>query len=139
MQLSPHFTLAELTFTNHRTLDNTPDAEALKNLTRLAEFLEKVRDLLDAPIDVNSAYRSPAVNTSVGGKPTSQHCKGCAADIKVTGMTPDQVVRKIKDSGLPFDQLIREFDAWTHVSISEGAKPRNQVLIIDKKGTRPYA
>jgi hypothetical protein len=75
----------------------------------------------------------------VGGKPTSQHCKGCAADIKVSGMTPDQVVRKIKDSGLPFDQLIREFDAWTHVSISEGTKPRNQVLIIDKKGTRPYA
>jgi zinc D-Ala-D-Ala carboxypeptidase len=140
MQLSPHFSLEELTFTNHRLLDNTPDAEIVKNLTRLAEFLEKVRALVGAPIDVNSAYRSIAVNASVGGKPTSQHCKGCAADIKVSGMTPDQVVRLIKDSGLPFDQLIREFDAWTHVSIPNiaGAQPRGQVLIIDKTGTRSF-
>lgn len=146
MQLSPHFSLDELTVTNHRFLDNTPDASIIKNLTRLAEFLEKVRVLVGAPIDVSSAYRSIAVNASVGGQPTSQHCKGCAADIKVTGMTPDQVVRKIKDSGLPFDQLIREFSdpvkggGWTHVSITniEGSKPRGQVLVIDKQGTRAY-
>ena len=89
---------------------------------------------------INSAYRSPEVNQAVGGVKTSQHCLGCAADIKVPGMTPDQVVRAIIASKLQYDQLIREFDAWTHVSISneEGSTPRGQTLIIDRAGTRPF-
>jgi len=55
----------------------------------------------------------------------------------VPGMTPDQVVRAIIDSDLQFDQVIREFDAWTHISISP--YPRRQALIIDRAGTRPFA
>ena len=55
-------------------------------------------------------------------------------------MTPDQVVRAIIASGLPYDQIIREFDRWTHVSIpNEPARaPRKQALIIDKAGTRAF-
>jgi hypothetical protein len=80
------------------------------------------------------------VNASVGGSKTSQHCKGQAADIRVAGMTPDQVCQTIIAAKLPFDQVIREFDSWTHVSIApEGKQPRKMALIIDKKGTRPYA
>jgi hypothetical protein len=52
-------------------------------------------------------------------------------------MTPDQVVRAIIDSDLQFDQIIREFDAWTHISISP--YPRRQAQIIDRAGTRPFA
>ena len=57
------------------------------------------------------------------------------------GMTPDQVVRAIIASGLPYDQIIREFDRWTHVSIpnTPEAKPRRQALIIDRTGTRAFA
>lgn len=90
---------------------------------------------------VNSAFRSKAVNDSVGSKDTSQHRLGCAADIRVPGMTPDAVVRAIIDSGLPYDQLIREFDAWTHISIQSdiGGFARRQALIIDKSGTRSFA
>ena len=90
---------------------------------------------------VNSAFRCKEVNDAVGSKDTSQHRLGCAADIRVPGMTPDEVVKAIIDAGLPFDQLIREFDRWTHISVPnvEGAKPRGQVLIIDKEGTRLYA
>lgn len=140
MLLSPHFSLDELTVTDHREFDNTPPKELIKNLIRLAEFLEKVRNLIDAPIHINSAYRSPNVNAAVGSKPSSQHRNGCAADIVVHGMTADQVTRLIAHSGLPFDQLIREFDRWTHVSIPnfEDALPRGQVLIIDKTGTREF-
>lgn len=141
MNLSPHFTLAELTATDHRTLDNTPTPQAQANLVRLAAFLERVKVVLGGkPIIVNSAYRSPAVNAAVGGKPTSQHCHGCAADIRVPSMTPDQVVKAIISSSLEFDQCIREFDRWTHISIPlvEGAKPRKQALIIDKLGARAY-
>ena len=139
--MTPHFTLAELTMTSHRQFDNTPNAAELANLTRLAQFLELVKAKLDGkPIMVNSAFRSKQVNDSVGSKDTSQHRLGCAADIRVPGMTPDQVVRSIMSHGLYFDQIIREFDAWTHISIPNTAAllPRRQALIIDKLGVRPF-
>jgi hypothetical protein len=136
--MTPHFTLAELTATSHRQFDNTPNEKELANLQKLAEFLEQVKTTLDGkPIMVNSAFRSKAVNDSVGSKDTSQHRTGCAADIRVPGMTPDAVVRALVASKLPFDQIIREFDAWTHISISE--TPRRQALILDRAGTRPFA
>ena len=141
MKLTPHFTLEELTVTNHRQFDNTPNADETANLTRLAQFLELVKTTLDGkPIMVNSAFRSKQVNDSVGSKDTSQHRLGCAADIRVPGMTPDQVVRAIMSHGLYFDQIIREFDAWTHISIpnTPAALPRRQALIIDKLGTRVF-
>ena len=142
MNLTEHFTLEELTHTDHRTLENTPNETEQTNIQRLAEFLEAVKILLGGkPIMVNSAFRSKAVNDAVGSKDTSQHRIGCAADIRVPGMTPDQVVRAIIASDLGFDQVIREFDRWTHVSIpnTPEAKPRKQALIIDKAGTRVFA
>ena len=142
MNLSDHFTLEELTVTDHRTLDNTPDPAARANLQRLAVFLELVKDRLGGrPIMVNSAFRSKAVNDAVGSKDTSQHRLGCAADVRVPGMTPDAVVRAVMASGLAYDQIIREFDAWTHISIpnTPTAAPRKSALIIDRAGTRPFA
>ena len=134
--MTPHFTLAELTHTDHRLLDNTPNAAELANLQRLAEFLETVKTTLGGkPIMINSAFRSKAVNDAVGSKDTSQHRLGLAADFRVPGMTPDAVVRALLK--LPYDQIIREYDAWTHISISD--KPRRQALIIDKLGTRVFA
>ncbi|HSG61731.1 MAG TPA: D-Ala-D-Ala carboxypeptidase family metallohydrolase, partial [Pseudomonadales bacterium] len=108
--MTPHFTLAELTHTDHRVFDNTPNEQELANLKRLALFLEQVKTVLGGkPIMVNSAFRSKQVNDAVGSKDTSQHRLGCAADIRVPSMTPDQVVRAIIASGLPYDQIIREF------------------------------
>jgi len=140
MNLSEHFTFAELTATDHRTLDNTPDPTALANLTRLAAFLEQVREALgNRMVVINSAYRSAAVNAACGSRESSQHRLGCAADIRVLGMTPDAVVRAVRASGLAYDQLIKEFDAWTHISIPNlPAKPRKMALIIDKQGTRLF-
>ena len=136
--MTEHFTLAELTATSHRQFDNTPNEAETANLQKLAEFLERVKAALDGkPIMINSAFRSKQVNDSVGSKDTSQHRTGCAADFKVPGMTPDAVVRAIIAAGLPYDQIIREFDAWTHISISD--TPRRQALIIDRAGTRPFA
>ena len=148
MNLTKHFTLEELTHTDHRTLENTPNETEQANIQRLAEFLEAVKTLLGGkPIMVNSAFRSKAVNDAVGSKDTSQHRIGCAADIRVPGMTPDQVVRAIIASDLGFDQVIREFSdpvkggGWTHISIPNQASgsPRKQALIIDKAGTRAFA
>jgi len=139
--MTPHFTLAELTHTDHRVFDNTPNEQELANLKRLALFLEQVKTVLGGkPIMVNSAFRSKAVNDAVGSKDTSQHRIGCAADIRVPSMTPDQVVRAVIASDLGFDQVIREFDRWTHISIPNqaGGSPRKQALIIDKAGTRAF-
>ena len=142
MNLSPHFTLEELTITEHREFDNTPDEAELANLKRLAEFLEKVKEVLGGkPIMVNSAFRCKQVNDAVGSKDTSQHRVGCAADLRVPGMTPDEVVKAIIASGIGYDQVIREFDRWTHISVPNKYfdSPRKQALIIDKQGTRVYA
>jgi len=142
MNLTPHFTLDELTHTDHRELDNTPNENEIANLRRLADFLEQVKVVLGGkPVMVNSAFRSKAVNDAVGSRDTSQHRVGCAADIRVPGMTPDEVVKAIIASKIGYDQVIREFDRWTHVSIpnTESAAPRRQALIIDKTGTRQYA
>ena len=141
MNLSPHFTLDELTHTDHRELDNTPNEAETENLRRLAAFLEEVKSVLGGkPIMVNSAFRSKAVNDAVGSKDTSQHRVGCAADIRVPGMTPDEVVKTVIASKIGYDQVIREFDRWTHISVpdTKDAAPRRQALIIDKQGTRPY-
>ena len=133
--MNPHFTLAELTHTDHRSLNNTPNPGELANLQRLAEFLEVVKTTLGGkPVMISSAFRSKAVNDAVGSKDTSQHRQGLAADFRVPGMAPDAVVRALL--ALPYDQIIREYDAWTHISISD--KPRRQALIIDKDGTRPF-
>jgi putative chitinase len=135
--MTPHFTLAELTCTDHRSLDNTPNAQELLNLKKLAEFLETVKTTLGGkPVMINSAFRSKAVNDAVGSKDTSQHRQGLACDFRVPGMTPDAVVRALISAKLPFDQIIREYDSWTHISIAE--KPRGQALIIDKQGTRQF-
>lgn len=142
MNLTEHFTYEELTHTDHRELDNTPNVVEAENLLRLANFLEEVKTVLGGkPIMVNSAFRSLLVNRACGSRDSSQHRLGCASDIRVPSMTTDEVVRTIMASDLGYDQLIKEFDRWTHISIPNqpNDKPRKQVLIIDKNGTRPFA
>jgi zinc D-Ala-D-Ala carboxypeptidase len=145
MKLSENFSLEELIASetaDRNGWDNTPNATELSNLVRLAAFLEEVKTVLGGkPIMVNSAFRCKAVNDAVGSKDTSQHRIGCAADIRVPNMTPDEVVKAVIASGIRYDQIIREFDRWTHISIpnTAGSDPRRQSLIIDKTGTRPYA
>jgi hypothetical protein len=143
MNLSPNFTLEELTVSEiaaRRNLDNTPNATEVANLVRVAELLEQVRALLGKPILINSAFRSKPVNDAVGSRDTSQHRLGCAADIRVPGLTPKQVVQACIDANIPFDQIIEEFDSWTHISVpnTKDQQPRRQALVINKAGTRPF-
>lgn len=122
MQLSPHFTLAELTRTG-TGLPNTPSPAIIDKLKALCvHVLEPVREHYGKPVTVNSGYRSPAVNAAVGSKPTSQHAKGEAADIEVPGVANAALARWIRDN-LDFDQVIAEAvkpndpaAGWVHVS-----------------------
>ena len=144
-QITPHFTLEELTVSEtaeRNGWDNNPNGYERENLARLADLLEQVKVVLGGkPIMINSAFRSKQVNDAVGSKDTSQHRIGCAADIRVPGMTPDQVVKAVIVSGINFDQIIREFDRWTHISVPNtiDTPARRQALIIDKSGTRGYS
>jgi len=141
-KITEHFTLEELTHTDHRQFDNTPNESESKNLERLALLLEQVKEILGGkPIMINSAFRCKQVNDAVGSKDTSQHRIGCAADIRVPGMTPDEVVKAVIASGIGYDQIIREFDRWTHISVPNtvDTAPRRQALIIDKAGTRAFS
>lgn len=145
MRLTPHFTLAELTITQHRDLDNDPPPDALANLQATAAGMERVRSLLgDKVISVCSGYRSPAVNKRVGGQKTSQHMTGQAVDFNCFSHgAPLAVCEAIARSGIEYDQLIHEFGRWVHISFPAEdengvrAPGRRQNLTIDKLGTRP--
>jgi zinc D-Ala-D-Ala carboxypeptidase len=143
--LTPHFTLEELTFSEtaeRNGWDNSPNDKELENLKRLADFLEQVKTVMGGkPIMISSGLRTKKVNDAVGSKDTSQHRLGCAADFKVPGVTPDEVCRKIIASGIGYDQIIREYDRWIHISVPStvDTAPRKQALIIDNKGTRLFA
>jgi zinc D-Ala-D-Ala carboxypeptidase len=143
VKLTENFSLQEMTVSEigeRRGLDNTPNATEIANLVRTAGLLEQVRALINKPIIVNSAFRSKAVNDAVGSKDTSQHRIGCAADIRVPGMTPREVVEACIQANIGYDQIIEEFGSWTHISVpdSPARPPRKQALIIDKQGTRPF-
>jgi hypothetical protein len=143
MKLTEHFSLEELTVSEiaaRKGLDNAPNETEISNLQRTALLLEQVRALLNKPIIINSAFRSKPVNDAVGSKDSSQHRIGCAADIRVPGMTPKQVVQACIDANVPYDQIIEEFGSWTHISVpnTDSTAPRRQALIIDKAGTRPF-
>ena len=144
-QLTANFSLEELTRSeaaDRNGWDNTPNAQEIENLKRLAALLQQVKTAVGGkPVMINSGFRSKQVKDSVGSKDTSQHRLGCAADIRVPGMKPREVVEACIAAGVPFDQIILEFDSWTHVSVPNTPefKPRNSRLIIDKQGTRPFA
>ena len=144
MQLSPNFSLEELTRSEaaaRNGWDNTPSEAEIENLKRLAALLQDVKAAVGGkPVLINSAYRSKQVNDAVGSKDSSQHRIGCAADLRVPGMTPRQVVEACIAAKVPFDQIILEFDAWTHISVpnTPDAAPRGSKLIIDRQGTRQF-
>jgi zinc D-Ala-D-Ala carboxypeptidase len=138
MNLSPHFTLSEFTHSNtaiRAGISNEPDEAILIRLKRVAAMLEQVRALLGKPITITSGYRSPALNDLVpGSSDTSAHTQGWAVDFKVQGMTPLEVCRAVMKSGIKYDQIILEYDAWTHISID----PRMRSMELTKRNGTPY-
>ncbi len=129
-QLSPNFSLSEMTASDaaaRHNVSNVPTGQTLANLTETAKKMERVRQILGRPIIVTSGYRSPAVNKIIGGADTSAHTLGYAVDFKVPGLTPFEVCKALKGQ-LSYDQLIFEYAAWTHISFDP--RSRGQELSI---------
>lgn len=120
--LGGFFTLDEMTKSQTATRFDfheqfTPPPPVIENLEDLVtEILAPLRASIRLAVHVSSGYRCPRLNERIGGAETSQHVKGEAADISVRGWSPEKLYQYIKNSGLPFDQLIQEFDQWVHVS-----------------------
>lgn len=145
MQLTQHFTLAELTKSSTAErlgLDNTPPPEVLPALTSTAEMLERIRSSLGVPVTVTSGYRAWAVNKAVGGVTTSDHAQGRAADIVAPRYgTPLQIARALAPlvDVLGIGQLIYErfgSTSWVHVSTRVPDKRVNRVITITSSGTQ---
>jgi putative chitinase len=125
-KLSTYFSLAELTATS-TGLPNKPNAQQLSRLTDTSKRMDAIRELLGAPVSVNSGFRSAAVNRAVGGSQTSAHALGYAVDFVCPGYgDPMAICRAIVASGIKFDQLILEKNRWCHVSFDP--RMRQQVL-----------
>ena len=132
MRLSPHFDLSEFTRSNTARLmkiDNVPNLQEIENLTNLCiHVLEPARQKTNAQIYITSGFRSLALNRAVGGVPSSQHCKGLAADLRIyTQFYNNNLVNALKETD--FDQLIFEKSGvrkWIHVSWSPN--PRHQII-----------
>lgn len=133
MQLTEHFSLAELTFSEvaaRKGWDNTPTAEVREHLILLAHTLEEIRARLGFPLFVTSGYRSWPLNAEIGGSRTSYHPLGLAADFVCPEYgRPLAVCRAIAAMDLALDQVIHEFGRWVHVGIPRpGAPARRQLL-----------
>lgn len=137
MQLSPHFSLSELTRTEVRQVNNAPPPELVRRLRMLAwAILEPVRDHFGKPAIVTSGYRSPKVNALVGGSATSQHMQCEAVDFIIPGVSTVAIVEWIK-ANLVYDQLILEGhnpkvpgSGWVHCSLNFDGGNRLQGLVI---------
>lgn len=148
MNLSHNFTLQELIKSHEavrKGLDNAPSQEVISNLQELSNMvLQPVRDHFDKSVTVNSGYRSPEVNTAVGGSKTSDHCKGQAADIEIAGVPNAELAEWIRDN-LAFTQVILEFytqgipdSGWVHVSYNPANLKKQSLTAVKQDGKTVY-
>jgi hypothetical protein len=131
MFLSDHFTLDEMTHTDHADLQEQNRAEAVAFIPMLKrvslELGEPIRALFDGvPINVHSAYRCPALNDAVGSQSHSQHLLGEAMDFDIIGYTNSAAINKIMTSGIKFHQLLIE-RGCLHVGLPKPNMPNGEV------------
>ena len=153
-KLSPHFTLGEMTVSNHKEVYNIPSHEAIANLANLSKWLEVLRERAASPdptaspgpskgrgepIIINSGYRSPQLNRKIGGAANSNHLTGCAVDIRTSGMEQAICYAAIlinysKESNQEFDELLIERNRygaiWLHFAVRP-ANNRRKILFIN--------
>lgn len=144
MKIGKYFTRQEFEYSPtaiRHHIRNVMSAVQLANAQALCtKVLDLIRDHYDRPVYITSGFRNRKVNSKVGGSGTSQHCLGQAADINVPGVTVEQLFLDIKSgkiTGLKYDQLIQEFNAWIHISYSPRLR-RENLRAIKKNGRTVY-
>jgi zinc D-Ala-D-Ala carboxypeptidase len=128
-------------------INNTPGDQEILNASLLAQMvLDPIADFLGTAADINSWYRSPQLNTAVGGSSTSDHLTGLAADIKSPDGDNKKILQAILQWYIPFDQLIIydsiDNPSRVHVSYDAALSPadqKRQVLLKTSAGYQPVA
>jgi uncharacterized protein YcbK (DUF882 family) len=83
---------------------------------RLLMVLDRIREKVGRPVNVDCAYRCPVHNAEVGGVPNSFHIQCMAADIWVAGMSVDELAKVAEECGA--DGIGRYFDKnFVHVDV----------------------
>ena len=129
-KLSEHFTLGEMTVSNHKEVYNIPSHEAIANLANLSKWLEVLRERAGTPIIINSGYRSPQLNRKIGGAANSNHLTGCAADIRTSGMEQAIcyaaiLINYAKESQQDFDEMLIERNRYGAIWLHFAVRPRD--------------
>lgn len=141
MQLTPHFSLEEFIFSEiaiRKLIDNTPLPDVMPRLILTAEGMEHVRAALGYPVRISSGHRCLLLNREIGSSDTSDHVKGYAVDFTCAGYgPPKEVVRKLIDSGLKFDQLIYE-GSWVHIGFNPKMRQKVMTAIFHKDAPTTY-
>lgn len=140
--MASNFSIKELCFSEtalRNNINNAPGKQELENIIYTIKGMENVRKLLNNnPIFISSGYRCLAVNELLNSKKTSAHVKGLACDFVCRKFgSPKEIVKKIVESNIEFDQVIEEYDSWVHIAFSKN-NARKQALTINKKGTIPF-
>jgi|TARA_A100001015_G_scaffold4632_1_gene5908 zinc D-Ala-D-Ala carboxypeptidase len=152
MKLTTNFSLAELTASQvaaRQGINNNPTAGQIENLKRLCEsILQPIRNHYDSPVIISSGFRTPELCVLIGSSIDSQHAKGEAADLQVSGVDNKKLAEYIKNN-LDFDQLILEFyresegpqSGWVHVSyVGKGNRKQSlQATRSEKTGKTIYS
>jgi len=150
IRLSANFTLNEMVRSNTATakgINNKPSIQHIVNATaHAALILQPLRIRVGKPVMITSWYRCPELNAAVGGSKTSTHMTGAATDIRIAGMTPEQIIDVAKELNLPTDQIInegfyrgQEWISWTHIASPKDLTlaPRGEVLMARGDRTNP--
>lgn len=148
MELSKYLTLEEAIYSNTAKkygIDNNPTLALLEVMKYTAtNVYDALYDHFKGNIRLNSFYRSPKLNTKIGGATKSQHTLGEAVDISgKNGVTNTQIFEWAK-ANLKFDQIITEFPdangvpAWIHISIKKDSARKSILLAKKVKGKTVY-
>ena len=148
MKLSDNFSLKEMIKSQtalRKDIDNEPGEEEIENLKSLCEnVLQLVREYYGKAVRVNSGYRSPELNSAIGGSKTSDHCKGMAADIEINGVANAELAEWI-EKNCEFRQLILEFytpgipdSGWVHVSYNWEDNDKKVMTAMKENGKTVY-
>ena len=146
-KLSPHFTRNEFLRSQtaeRKGIKNIPDRDQVYNMRALcSNLLEEIRSGIrkeiksDALVIITSGFRCKKLNKAIGGSKTSQHMKGQAADLHISGVSLFDAFKYIvSESGLQFDKCVWEFGSWIHISYSMYGNNRNEILSVNKVNSK---
>ena len=141
MKLTEHFSLEEFTYSTtakRLKIENKIPDHLMANIQFTANKLELVRKVLAHPIIITSGYRCPALNTQVGGSPTSAHTKGLAVDFHCAYGDPKQICQRLIASGIEFDKLIQEHNQWVHIQFNTTGHRQQVLTAIKQNGKTIY-